>query len=107
MFTMLTQCSIQMDNSKFQAFLCSENAEIPAKKVDTIYQSIKGIQQLALQNALEAEQLSLVFGEINQNMTQIGQASSEVLCAVNLIEAAIKELKFNAEKTKYLRKTFS
>ena len=107
MFSMLTQWSQQMDHSKSQALLCSEDAEISAQKVDAIYQSMKEIQQLALQNAVAAEQQTLVVSEINQNISQISQASSENLCAVTLVEDSVKELKFNAEKAKSLRKTFS
>ncbi|MGS0690273.1 methyl-accepting chemotaxis protein [Shewanella sp. 30m-9] len=107
MFSMLTEWSKQMDNSKSKALLCSEDAEKSANKIDTIYQSMKEIQALAVQNAVAAEQQTLVVGEINQNITQISQASSENLCAVNLVEASVKELKFNAEKAKSLRKTFS
>ncbi|MCL1138465.1 methyl-accepting chemotaxis protein [Shewanella pneumatophori] len=107
MFAMLTQWSQQMDNSKSQALLCSEDAKLSAQKIDTIYQSMKEIQQLALQNAVAAEQQTLVVGEINQNINQISQASSENLCAVTLVEESVKELKFNAEKAKSLRKTFS
>ncbi|GIU44947.1 chemotaxis protein [Shewanella sairae] len=107
MFAMLTQWSQQMDNSKSRALLCSQDAEISAQKIDTIYQSMKEIQQLALQNAVAAEQQTLVVGEINQNISQISQASSENLCAVTLVESSVKELKFNAEKAKSLRKTFS
>ena len=107
MFTMLTQWSQQMDHSKSQALLCSEDAEVSAQKVDAIYQSMKEIQQLALQNAVAAEQQTLVVSEINKNISQISQASSENLCAVTLVEDSVKELKFNAEKAKSLRKTFS
>ncbi|MGS0680530.1 methyl-accepting chemotaxis protein [Shewanella sp. 125m-7] len=107
MFSMLTEWSKQMDNSKSKALLCSQDAEKSANKIDTIYQSMKEIQALAVQNAVAAEQQTLVVGEINQNITQISQASSENLCAVNLVEASVKELKFNAEKAKSLRKTFS
>ncbi|MGS0728200.1 methyl-accepting chemotaxis protein, partial [Shewanella sp. 0m-11] len=75
MFSMLTEWSKQMDNSKSKALLCSEDAEKSANKIDTIYQSMKEIQALAVQNAVAAEQQTLVVGEINQNITQISQAS--------------------------------
>ena len=107
MFAMLTEWSKQMDNSKSKALLCSQDAELSARMVDNIYQSMKEIQQLALQNAVAAEQQTLVVSEINQNISHISQASSENLCAVNLVEASVKKLKFNAEKAKSLRKTFS
>ncbi|WP_299803619.1 PAS domain-containing methyl-accepting chemotaxis protein [uncultured Shewanella sp.] len=107
MFSMLTLWSKQMNHSKSQALLCSEDAEISVQKVDTIYQSMKNIQELAIQNAVAAEQQTLVVAEINQNISQISQVSSENLCAVNSVEASVKELKLNAEKAKSLRKTFS
>ncbi|GIU18764.1 methyl-accepting chemotaxis protein [Shewanella sp. MBTL60-007] len=107
MFSMLTLWSKQMEQSKSQALLCSEDAEISVKKVDTIYQSMKNIQELAIQNAVAAEQQTLVVTEINQNINKISQASSENLCAVNLVEDSVKELKRNAEKAKSWRKTFS
>ncbi|ABV88340.1 methyl-accepting chemotaxis protein [Shewanella pealeana] len=107
MFSMLTLWSKQMNHSKSQALLCSKDAEISVQKVDTIYQSMKNIQQLAIQNAVAAEQQTLVVAEINQNISQISQASSENLCAVNSVEASVKQLIINAEKAKSLRKTFS
>ena len=85
-----------MDHSKSQALLCSEDAEISAQKVDAIYQSMKEIQQLALQNAVAAEQQTLVVSEINQNISQISQASSENLCAVTLVEDSVKELNLSS-----------
>lgn len=107
MFSMLTLWSKQMEQNKSQALLCSEDAEISVKKVDTIYQSMKNIQQLAIQNAVAAEQQTLVVSEINQNINKISQVSSENLCAVSLVETSVQALKLNAEKAKSLRKTFS
>lgn len=107
MFSMLTQWSKQMDESKSQALLCTEDAQNSAHKVDTIYEAIRSIHDLAQQNAVAAEQQTLVVGEINQNVSHISQASVENLAAIDVVESAVKELKINAEKAKSLRKTFS
>ncbi|MCL1096109.1 methyl-accepting chemotaxis protein [Shewanella kaireitica] len=107
MFSMLTQWSQQMDESKSQALLCTEDAQNSAQKVDTIYEAVRNIHDLAQQNAVAAEQQTLVVGEINQNISHISQASAENLGAIDVVELAVKELKINAEKAKSLRKTFS
>ncbi|MFT5787910.1 MAG: aerotaxis receptor [Shewanella sp.] len=107
MFSMLTQWSKQMEVSKSKALLCSDDAEISAQKVDTIYEAVRNIHDLAQQNAVAAEQQTLVVGEINQNISHISQASSENLNAIDVVETSVKELKINAEKAKSLRKTFS
>ena len=107
MFSMLTQWSKQMDESKSQALLCTDDAQQSAQKVDTIYEAVRNIHDLAQQNAVAAEQQTLVVGEINQNISHISQASAENLGAIDVVELAVKELKINAEKAKSLRKTFS
>ncbi|MCL1051142.1 methyl-accepting chemotaxis protein [Shewanella abyssi] len=107
MFSMLTQWSKQLEVSKSQALLCTEDAEVSAQKVDTIYQAVRNIHDLAQQNAVAAEQQTVVVGEINQNISHISQASNENLNAINVVEMSVKELKLNAEKAKSLRKTFS
>ncbi len=107
MFSMLTQWSKQMDESKSQALQCTDDAQKSAQKVDTIYEAVRNVHDLAQQNAVAAEQQTLVVGEINQNISHISQASVENLGAINVVESAVKELKINAEKAKSLRKTFS
>lgn len=96
-----------MSESKSQALLCTDDAEISAQKVDTIFEAVKNIHDLAQQNAVAAEQQTLVVGEINQNISHISQASNENLHAIDMVETSVKELKVNAEKAKSLRKTFS
>ncbi|GIU04392.1 chemotaxis protein [Shewanella sp. c952] len=107
MFSMLTQWSKQMDESKSQALLCTDDAQQSAQKVDTIYEAVRNIHDLAQQNAVAAEQQTLVVDEINQNISHISRASAENLGAIDVVELAVKELKINAEKAKSLRKTFS
>ncbi|QQX79148.1 methyl-accepting chemotaxis protein [Shewanella sp. KX20019] len=107
MFSMLTQWSKQLEMSKSQALLCTDDAEVSAQKIDDIYQAVRNIHDLAQQNAVAAEQQTLVVGEINQNISHISQASNENLNAIDVVETSVKELKLNAEKAKSLRKTFS
>jgi len=107
MFMMLTQWSTQMEESKTQALHCTTEAQDSAQKVDTIYQSVRSIHDLAQQNAVAAEQQTLVVAEINQNINHINQASLDNVNAIEVVESAVLALKVNAEKAKSLRKTFS
>lgn len=107
MFSMLSRWAKQMDQSQSQAQQCALDTQKSATKVDTIYQSMNHIHDLAQQNAVAAEQQKQVIGEINTNISQISQAGFENLNAVNMVESSVLELKVNAEKAKSLRKTFS
>ncbi|MCL1126683.1 methyl-accepting chemotaxis protein [Shewanella surugensis] len=107
MFSMLNRWAKQMDQSQSQAQQCASETQSSAAKVDTIYQSMNHIHDLAQQNAVAAAQQKQVISEINSNITHISQASFENLNAVNMVESSVIELKVNAEKAKSLRKTFS